>query len=40
LVLARGPNDPHPYLIGSDAVQRYLTVAEECARAGQAALAP
>jgi metallo-beta-lactamase class B len=38
-VLKRGANDANPYLIGSDAVQRYLTVAEECARAGQAALA-
>jgi metallo-beta-lactamase class B len=37
-VLKRGPADPHPYLIGTDAVQRYLTVAEECAKAGQAAL--
>jgi metallo-beta-lactamase class B len=30
----RGRNDPHPYVIGTDGVQRYLTVAEECARAG------
>ena len=37
-LLARGPNDPHPYLVGSDVVQRYLTVAEECAKAGQADL--
>ena len=25
--------DPHPYMIGNDAVQRYVKVAEECARA-------
>ena len=30
---ARKPGDPHPYVIGSNAVQRYLTVAEECAKA-------
>jgi metallo-beta-lactamase class B len=30
---ARKPGDPHPYVIGNDAVQRYLTVAEECAKA-------
>jgi metallo-beta-lactamase class B len=29
----RKPGDPHPYVIGADAVRRYLTVAEECARA-------
>ena len=33
LLAARRPGDPHPYVIGSDAVQRYLTVAEECAKA-------
>ncbi len=38
LLLKRGPTDPHPYLIGTDAVGRYLTVAEECAKAGQADL--
>jgi hypothetical protein len=26
---------PHPYVIGAEAVGRYLTVAEECARAGR-----
>jgi metallo-beta-lactamase class B len=31
----RRPTDPHPYVIGGDAVGRYLTVAEECARAGR-----
>jgi metallo-beta-lactamase class B len=30
----RRPGDPHPYVIGNAAVQRYLTVADECARAG------
>jgi metallo-beta-lactamase class B len=29
----RRPGDPHPYVIGKDGVSRYLTVAEECARA-------
>jgi len=30
-----GPvDDPHPYVIGTSAVGRYLTVAEECAKAG------
>ena len=32
----RKPNDPHPYVIGKDSVQRYLTVAEQCAMAGLA----
>jgi metallo-beta-lactamase class B len=30
---ARRAGDPHPYVIGAGAVQRYLTVAEECAKA-------
>jgi metallo-beta-lactamase class B len=30
----RKPGDPHPYIIGTEAVQRYLTVASECAKAG------
>jgi metallo-beta-lactamase class B len=34
----RRPGDPHPYVIGNDAVRRYLTIAEECAKAAQAAL--
>jgi len=34
----RRPGDPNPYVIGSDSVQRYLTVAEECAKAGLARL--
>jgi len=35
-VLARKPGAPHPFVVGSDVVRRYLTVANEC---GQAALA-
>jgi metallo-beta-lactamase class B len=31
---ARRPGQPHPYVIGSAAVGRYLTVADECAQAG------
>jgi metallo-beta-lactamase class B len=30
----RKPGEPHPYVVGTDAVRGYLTVAEECARAG------
>jgi metallo-beta-lactamase class B len=30
----RQPGDPHPYVVGADSVARYLTVAEECAKAG------
>jgi metallo-beta-lactamase class B len=29
----RKPGDPHPYVIGTDGVRSYLTVAEECAKA-------
>jgi metallo-beta-lactamase class B len=32
-VAARKPGDPHPYVIGADRVQRYLTTVDECARA-------
>jgi metallo-beta-lactamase class B len=35
-VAARKPGEKHPYVVGSDVVRRYLTVANEC---GQAALA-
>ena len=35
---ARQPGDPHPYVIGTDAVGRYLTVAHECAQAALAGL--
>src|SRR5262249_8678976 len=30
----RKPGDPNPYVIGRNAVQRYLTVVDECAQAG------
>ena len=30
----RQAGDPHPYVIGNESVQRYLKVAEECAKAG------
>jgi metallo-beta-lactamase class B len=30
----RAAGAPHPYVVGKDAVRRYLTVAEECAKAG------
>lgn len=30
----RQPGAPHPYVIGNDSVRRYLTVADECAKAG------
>ena len=33
---SRKPGDPNPYVIGNDAVKRYLTVAGECARAWEA----
>jgi glyoxylase-like metal-dependent hydrolase (beta-lactamase superfamily II) len=33
-VLARKAGDPNPYVIGKNAVQRYMTVADECALAG------
>jgi len=31
---SRKPGGPHPYVVGADSVARYLTVAEECAKAG------
>jgi metallo-beta-lactamase class B len=34
VLATRRPADRHPYVIGSDAVQRYVTVAEESAKAG------
>jgi len=34
----RKPGDHHPYVIGNESVQRYLTVAAECAKAGLARL--
>jgi metallo-beta-lactamase class B len=36
----RSAGDPHPYVVGSDSVERYLTVAEECALAALASVAP
>ena len=30
----RRPGDPHAYVLGKDGVRRYLTIAEECAKAG------
>jgi metallo-beta-lactamase class B len=30
----RKPGDPNPYVVGKDSVRRYLTVADECAKAG------
>lgn len=34
----RGSGDPHPYVVGTDSVERYLTVARECALAALASL--
>jgi metallo-beta-lactamase class B len=34
----RKPGEPHPYVIGAASVQRFLTVADECAKAGRARL--
>jgi len=34
----RQPGQPHPYVVGTDAVRRYLTVANECAQAALAAV--
>jgi len=36
----RGPNDPHPYVIGGERLARYFAVATECATAGLAGLKP
>jgi metallo-beta-lactamase class B len=35
-LVVRAPDDPHPYVVGTDSVGRYLTVAEECALAALA----
>ncbi len=35
---ARKASEPHPYVIGNDAILRYLTVANECAQAAVAGL--
>lgn len=37
MLAQRGAGDPHPYVLGQDAVTRYLTVAEECAVAARIA---
>ena len=37
MLAGRGAGDPHPYVIGQDAVSRYLTVAEQCAVAARIA---
>jgi metallo-beta-lactamase class B len=37
-VRARQPGQPHPYVVGADVVQRYLTTVGECARAAVAGL--
>ena len=31
---ARKAGDPHPYVIGNDAVKRFLMMVDECAQAG------
>jgi len=38
LLTERQPGDRNPYVVGADGVRRYLTVADECARAGLVAL--
>ena len=37
-VAARKPGDAHPYVVGTDSVRRYLTVANECAQAALASV--
>jgi len=37
-VLARAPGQPHPYVVGPQVVQRYLTTVGECAQAAVAGL--
>jgi metallo-beta-lactamase class B len=39
MVAARKPGEPNPYVIGTDGVSRYLSVADECAKAGLLRLA-
>jgi metallo-beta-lactamase class B len=34
MMAGRREGQPHPYVVGNDSVSRFLTVAEECARAG------
>jgi metallo-beta-lactamase class B len=33
-LLKRKDGDQHPYVVGPESIKRYLTVADECARAG------
>jgi metallo-beta-lactamase class B len=35
LLAAREPGEPHPFEVGSDAVQRYFRMADECAQAAR-----
>ncbi len=37
-VQARKPGEPHPYVVGTDSVARYLTTVGECAQAAIAGL--
>jgi hypothetical protein len=30
----RKPGAPNPYVVGNESVKRYLTMADECAKAG------
>jgi hypothetical protein len=39
-VARRKPGETHPYVIGADRVQRYLTTVDECAQAGLRTPAP
>jgi metallo-beta-lactamase class B len=34
----RSPGDPHPFVVGTESIERYLTVANECAQAALATL--
>ena len=34
VLATRRSGDPHPYVVGKDSVKRYLTVLDECAKAG------
>jgi metallo-beta-lactamase class B len=36
LLATRAPGTPHPYVVGTESVRRYLTVANECAQAALA----
>lgn len=40
LLAGRRPGDPHPYVIGRDAADRFFTVAEQCAMATRLTEAP